>query len=133
MDEDITEFGAWMRHSSFALLERIEADTVNGTAMGDVVTRPPTVSATWLGFMVGTPNAGGHEGDRLAGTAALNYDPHAGRLDAAFSAITNIDCGTAHTVETVFLLDLAVETDGTCARGQSGARIQAAFYSPGNV
>ena len=70
-------------------------------------------------------------GDRLVGTAALNYDMAAGGLDAAFSGIRNIDRGTAHT--TVFFSDLEVGPDGTFSRGQSGARIQGGFYGPGHA
>ena len=136
MDEDIIEFGAWMQHSAFllrtehALLEGIEANAVYAIALGELTGRPPAGSATWLGLMVGTPVAGDHEGDRLVGTAALNYDFAAGGLDAAFSGIRNIDRGTTHRVETVIFSDLAVAPDGTFARGQSGARIQGGFYGP---
>ena len=56
-------------------------------------------------------------GDRLAGTAVLNYDMDAGELDVAFSGIRNIDRGTALGVEAVFFSDLAVGPDGTFARG----------------
>ena len=139
MGDDITEFGAWMEHGAFllrteqALLEGIDATAVYATALGDLTGLPPAGSATWLGLMVGTPIAGDHEGDRLLGTAALNYDLAAGGLDAAFSGIANIDRGTAHDVETVFFADLAVAPDGTFARGQSGTRIQGGFYGPGHV
>ena len=79
---------------------------------------------------MGTPIAGDDRGDRLVGTAALNYDMSAGGLDAGFSGIKNIDRGTAHSVETVIFSDLAVEPDGTFARGQSGALIQGGLYGP---
>ena len=80
--------------------------------------------------LVGTPVAGDDRGDRLVGTAALNYDMSAGGLDAGFSGIRNIDRGTAHSVEAVIFSDLEVGPDGTFARGQSGARIQGGFYGP---
>ena len=67
------------------------------------------------------------------GTAALNYDMAAGGLDAAFSGIRNIDRGMAHGVETVTFSDLAVQPDGTFARGGSGTRIQGGFYGPGHA
>ena len=139
MGDDVTEFGAWMQHSAFllrtehALLEEIDSTAVYATAFGELTGRPPAGSATWLGLMVGTPVAGDHEGDRLVGAAALNYDLAAGGLDAAFSGITNVDRGTAHDVETVFFVDLAVAPDGTFARGQSGTRIQGGFYGPGHA
>ena len=135
-DEDITEFGAWMRHSTFALeteralLEEIDATAVYAVALGELTGRPPAGSATWLGLMVGTPVAGDHEGDRLVGSAALNYDLDAGGLDAVFRGITNVDRGVAHDVETVFFVNLAVAPDGTFAEGQSGTRIQGGFYGP---
>ena len=80
--------------------------------------------------MVGTPVAGDDQSHRLVGAAALNYDLDAGRLDAAFSGITNIDRGMAHDVERVFFVNLAVAPDGTFARGQSGTRIQGGFHGP---
>ena len=136
---DLASLGAWMEHSSFAILnesQTCEEGTVDvwyGIGVGDLTDRPLTGSATWLGIMVGTPIAGDDRGDRLVGTAALNYDMVAGGLDAGFSGIKNIDRGTAHSVETVIFSDLAVEPDGTFARGQSGARIQGGFYGPGHA
>ena len=56
-----------------------------------------TGGATWLGLMVGTPISGSARGDRLQGTAALNYDLAVGVLDAAFSSIVNIDRRAAHS------------------------------------
>ena len=135
-DSDLTALGAWMEHGSFALntqhviREDAESDDVYSFALGELTARPLTGSATWLGIMVGTPIAGDDEGDRLVGTAALNYDLAAGGLDAAFSGIRNIDRGTTHGVETVIFSDLDVEPDGTFARGQSGTRIQGGFYGP---
>ena len=90
---DRTSLGAWMEHGSFGLFndraigEEIEATYLYALALGDLTGRPPAGSATWLGIMVGTPTAGDDEGDRLVGTAALNYDMDAGALDAAFSGI----------------------------------------------
>ena len=139
MGVDVTSLGAWMEHGSFALNrvravgEEVESDTLRAVALGDLTDRPLTGSATWLGVMVGTPTVGGDRGERLVGTAALNYDMAAGGLDAAFSGITNIDRGTAHSVEAVIFSELAVEPDGTFARGQSGARIQGGFYGPGHA
>ena len=136
---DLASLGAWMEHSSFAILnerqtgEEGTVDVWYGIGVGDLTDRPLTGSATWLGIMVGTPIAGDDRGDRLVGTAALNYDMAAGGLDAGFSGIKNIDRGTAHSVETVIFSDLAVEPDGTFARGQSGARIQGGFYGPGHA
>ncbi|MDE0333476.1 MAG: hypothetical protein OXI64_00840 [Defluviicoccus sp.] len=139
MGVDVTSFGAWTEHGSFALNrlrtvgEEFESDTVQTLALGDLTDRPLTGSATWLGIMVGTPVAGDGRGDRLVGTAALNYDMGAGGLDAGFSGIRNIDRGTAHGVEAVIFTDLEVGSDGTFARGQSGARIQGGFYGPGHA
>ena len=139
MDVDVTSLGAWMEHSAFGLHrvravgEEAEYDTLYASALGELTGRPLTGSATWLGTMVGTPIAGDDRGDRLVGTAALNYDMDAGGLDAAFSGITNIDRGTAHSVEAVSFSDLEVGADGTFARGQSGARIQGGFYGPGHA
>ncbi|MYK32080.1 MAG: transferrin-binding protein-like solute binding protein [Boseongicola sp. SB0670_bin_30] len=138
-DKSITDFGAWMRHSAFALSthrevsEELDFTSVSSNALGQLTGRPPAVSATWLGIMVGTLVAGEHEGDRLVGEAALNYDLDSGGLDAGFHGIKNIDRGVAHSDEPVFFVDLAVEPDGTFARGQSGTRIHGAFYGPGHV
>ena len=139
MGVDVSSLGAWMEHGSFALNRlqavggEVESDTLFAVALGDLTDSPLTGSATWLGIMVGTPIAGDDRGDRLVGTAALNYDMSAGVLDAGFSGIKSIDRGTAHSVETVIFSDLAVETDGTFARGQSGTRIQGGFYGPGHA
>ena len=139
MGVEVTSLGAWMEHSSFALNrvraagQDFESDTMHAVALGDLTDRPLTGSGTWLGIMVGTPTAGDDRGDRLVGTAALNYDMAAGGLDAAFSGIKNIDRGTAHSVETVIFSDLEIEPDGTFARGQSGTRIQGGFYGPGHA
>ena len=136
MGLDRTSLGAWMEHGSFGFFtdrvtgEEIESTYLYALALGDLTGRPPAGSATWLGIMVGTPTAGDEEGDRLVGTAALNYDLAAGALDAAFSGIWNIDRGAAHGVEAVIFSDLEIGSDGTFARGQSGARIQGGFYGP---
>ena len=139
MDVDMTLLGAWMGHGWFGLnsqhgvREEFEWNGLYAAAGGDLTDRPLTGSATWLGLMVGTPIAGDDRGDRLVGTAAFNYDMAAGGLDAGFSGIKNIDRGTAHSVETVIFSDLEVGSDGTFARGQSGARIQGGFYGPGHA
>ena len=139
MGVDMTSLGAWMEHGWFGLNgargagEEAEFHTLYTMALGDLTDRPLTGSATWLGIMVGTPIAGDDRGDRLVGTAALNYDMTAGGLDAAFSGITNIDRGTAHATETVLFSDLEVGVDGTFSRGQSGARIQGGFHGPGHA
>ena len=133
---DLASLGAWMEHSSFAILnerqtgEEGTVDVWYGIGVGDLTDRPLTGSATWLGIMVGTPIAGDDRGDRLVGTAALNYDMAAGGLDAGFSGIKNIDRRMAHSVETVIFSDLAVGPDGTFSSGQSGTRIQGGFYGP---
>ena len=139
MGTDASSLGAWMKHGSFALNrlsavdEEFESNTLHTVALGDLTGRPPTGSASWLGIMVGTLIAGDDRGDRLVGTAALNYDMSAGGFDAAFSGIKNVDRGTAHSVEVVIFSDLAVEPDGTFATDQSGARIQGGFYGPGHA
>ena len=133
---DATSLGAWMEHGSFALNrlrvigEGVESDTLHAVALGELTDRPLTGSAWWHGIMVGTPAEGDDRGDRLVGTAALNYDMSTGGLDAAFSGIRNIDRGTNHSTETVLFSDLEVGSDGTFSRGQSGARIQGGFYGP---
>ena len=136
---DATSFGAWMDHSYFSsVTSNRPADEVGGGtdrytwAAGERTGSPLTGSATWLGLMVGTPIAGNDMGDRLVGTAALNYDMTVGGLDVAFSGIKNITRGTAHTTETVIFSDLAIESDGAFKRGQAGARIHGNFYGPGH-
>ena len=139
MGVDLTSFGAWMDHGSFVLSgargagEGFDFETLYTMVLGDLTDRPPAGSASWLGIMVGTPAVGEDRGDRLVGTAALNYDMTAGGLDAAFSGIRNIDRGRAHSVEAVIFSDLEVGADGTFSRGQSGARIQGGFYGPGHA
>ena len=139
MGADRTSLGAWMEHGSFGLFadhvigEEVKSSHSYALALGSLTNRPLTGSATWLGIMVGTPTAGDGEGDRLVGTAALNYDMAAGGLDAAFSGIRNIDRGTAHGVGALIFSDLAVGPDGTFARGESGARIQGGFHGPGHA
>ena len=136
MGADLTSLGAWMDHASFALSgargagEGFDFETLYTMVLGELTDRPLAGSATWLGIMVGTPAVGEERGDRLVGTAALNYDMTAGGLDAAFSGIRNIDRGTAHSTQTVLFSDLDVGPDGTFSRGQSGARIQGGFYGP---
>ena len=139
MGVDLTSLGAWMDHGSFALNgargagEGFDFDTLYTMVLGKLTDRPLAGSATWLGIMVGTPAVGEERGDRLVGTAALNYDMTAGGLDAAFSGIRNIDRGTAHSTQTVLFSDLDVGPDGTFSRGQSGARIQGGFHGPGHA
>ncbi len=136
---DLASLGAWLEHSSFAILnerQTSEEGTVDvwyGIAVGELTETPPAGSATWLGIMVGTPVDGDAHGERLVGTAALNYDMAVGGLDAAFSGIKNIDRGTAHDVETVIFSNLAVGPDGTFATGESGTRIQGGFYGTGHA
>ena len=136
---DASSLGAWMEHGAFMLngLRTVDEDSQSNTlqtrALGDLADLPLTGSASWLGIMVGTPIAGDDRGDRLVGTAALNYDMTAGVLDAGFSGIKNIDRGTAHSVEAVIFSDLEVGADGTFSRGQSGVRIQGGFYGPGHA
>ena len=113
-------------------------DVWRGIALGELTGAPPAGSATWLGLMAGTPVAGDARGERLVGDAVLTYDFPAGdgtgpTLRAAFGGITNIDQGTAHTVEEVIFSNLAVGLDGTFARGQSGARVQGAFHGPNHA
>ena len=128
-----------MDHSyfSFVTSNRPVVDGHGGTdrytwTAGERTGIPLTGSATWLGLMVGTPIAGNDMGDRLVGTAALNYDMTVGGLDVAFSGIKNTTRGTAHTTETVIFADLAIESDGAFKRGQAGARIHGNFYGPGH-
>ena len=135
-DVAITAFGAWMEHGHFGFYDdRVQGEdgefhVLRTLALGELTDRPLRGNATWLGLMVGTSLVEERRGDRLAGTAALNFDLGAGALDAAFSGIGNVDRGTAHSTETVLFSDLEVGSDGTFARGQSGARIQGAFYGP---
>ena len=136
---DLASLGAWLEHGSFAILnerQTSEEGTVDvwyGIAVGELTGTPPAGSATWLGIMVGTSVDGDAHGERLVGTAALNYDMAVGGLDAAFSGIKNIDRGTAHDVETVIFSNLVVGPDGTFATGESGTRIQGGFYGTGHA
>ena len=139
MDVDVASLGAWMEHGSFVLNsvravdEEVESETLHTAALGDLTGRPLTGSASWIGIMVGTPTVGEDRGDRLVGTAALNYDMASRELDAGFSGIMNIDRGKAHSVEAVIFSKLAVAPDGTFSSGQSGTRLQGGFYGPGHA
>ena len=138
-DHELTGFGAWMEHSSFAVqIERLREQDVTldgryGLAGGDLTGTRPTGGATWLGLMVGTPASGSARGDRLQGVAALNYDLASDSLDVAFSSISNIDRVTAHSTETVMFQDLRIGSRGTFEAGLAGNRIQGGFYGPGHV
>ena len=139
---DLASLGAWLEHSSFAVLNESQTgeegplDVWYGIALGELAGTPPTGSATWLGIMAGTPIAGDARGERLVGDAVLTYDfPSRGdgsgpSLDVAFGGIKNIDRGTAHGIEAVIFSNIAVGPDGTFATGQSGTRIQGGFYGP---
>ena len=139
---DLASLGAWLGHSSFAILNESQSgeegtvDVWYGMTVGDLSETPPTGSATWLGIMVGTPVTGDARGERLVGDAALTYDfPSEGdgsgpSLDVAFGGIKNIDRGTAHTVETVSFENVEVSAEGTFGTGFVGSRIQGAFYGP---
>ncbi|MYK30234.1 MAG: transferrin-binding protein-like solute binding protein [Boseongicola sp. SB0670_bin_30] len=136
---DGTSFGAWMEHGAFLLRtdqligEEIEFNSVYAIALGDLTGQPLSGSATWLGIMIGTPIVGDGKGDRLVGTAALNYDMTVGGLDAAFSSIWNVDRGSAYPVEALIFSNIAVGPDGTFATGQSGTRIQGSFHGAGHA
>ncbi len=142
---DVSSFGAWLEHSSFAILNESQTgeegaiDVWYAISLGELTGTPLSGSATWLGVMVGTPVTGDARGEQLVGDAILTYDFHpAGdgtvpSLDVGFGGIKNIDRGTAHDVEAVIFVDLAVEADGTFARGESGARIQGGFHGPGHA
>ena len=143
---DLASLGAWMEHSSFAILnerqtgEEGTVDVWYGIALGDLAGFPPGPipgTATWSGIMTGTPVSGDARGERLVGDTVLTYQfPTQGSghtLDAAFGGIKNIDRGTAHAVEIVLFENVAVAEDGTFATGQSGARIQGGFYGPGHA
>ena len=81
--------------------------------------------------MIGTPVAGDDTGDRLIGTAALNYNMSAGSgLDVAFSGIENIDKGPAHSTETVIFPDVPIGPGETFKAGVASDRIQGEFYGP---
>ena len=132
MGGDVSSLGAWMEHGSFALNglrvvgEDFESNILHAVALGDLTDRPLTGSATWVGIMVGTPVVGDDRGDRLVGTAALNYGMPTGGLDVGFSGIRNIDRGTAHSTEAVLFTGLEVGPDGTFSRGASRARVSRA-------
>ena len=84
--------------------------------------------------MVGTPVAGDDNGDRLIGTAALNYDMSAGGgLDVTFSGIENVDEGRAHTTPAVIFDDVPIGPGGAFEAGTVGDRIQGGFYGPAHV
>ena len=111
----------------------VSVSALSALSVGDLTGSPPAGSATWRGFMVGTPVTGDYRGDRLQGGAALNYDLSANALDVAFSGIKNIDTGAAHTTETVMFQDVPTTPTGTFESGLEGNRIQGGFYGPGHA
>ena len=138
--QDVSSFGAWMEHAAFATqsqdgtVEGVRITLRNGMAGGGLTGTGPSGSATWLGLMVGTPIAGADRGDRLVGTAALNYDMDAGGgLDVALGGIENVDLGTAHTTQTVLFSDVPLSPGGTFEAGLAGNRIQGGFFGPGHA
>ena len=137
--QDLTGLGAWMEHSAFsaqterATLEGTRITLRYGMAGGDLTGTTPTGGATWLGVMVGTPTSGNSRGQRLLGTAALNFDLSAYSLDVAFSSIKNIDRGAAHSTETVMFQNVLLGSGGTFEAGLTGNRIQGGFYGPGHA
>ena len=137
--DDLTSFGAWMEHSVFgvqterAMEQGVSVSALSALSAGDLTGSRPAGSATWRGFMVGTPVTGDYRGDRLQGGAALNYDLSANALDVAFSGIKNTDTGAAHTTETVMFQDVSIAPAGTFESGLEGNQIQGGFYGPGHA
>jgi hypothetical protein len=139
MGADVTQLGAWMDHGEFAVeMSSVDRDGVrfefrSAQAFGDLTGTPLTGSATWLGLMVGTPVSGDDRGDRLVGTAALNYDMDAGGLDIAFSSIKNIDLGEAHSTASVIFTDVPIGQEGTFSLGAVGDRVEGGFHGPSHA
>ena len=142
----IEDYGAWMQHAVFALYEKADIATFQGTdydyrarygiAGGDLTGSLPTgISATWRGVMVGTPAQGDLAGHVLQGDATLTYGLSAGdaMLDAAFTNIKNLNLLAAHSVETVRFDDVPVQSGGTFGTGSTGNLIQGGFYGPEQV
>ena len=145
---DLASLGAWLEHSSFAILSESQmgeegtVEVLYGIALGELAGTglgPIPGTAAWAGIMVGTSVSGDARGERLVGDAVLTYDfpswvgAPGPSLDVAFGGIRNIDRGMAHEVETVLFENVSVGQDGTFATGQSGARIEGAFYGPGHA
>ena len=131
---DATALGAWMDHgavllqTSIARTEEADLDIRSAIVVGNATDMPLTGSATWLGLMAGTPVAGEARGNRLIGTAALNYDMDAGGgLDVAFSAITDVDRNRPHTTATILFPDVPLVPGGTFETGRTGDRIHGAL------
>lgn len=128
--------GAWMEHSTFAVVgggESSDYDIRLGLAVGHLTGTRPTGSATWNGIMVGRSLAGTHSGHYLAGNATLTYDPNASEIDATFGDIKDIARRTAHSTQTVRFLDVPVDLDGTFKTGNAGNRLQGGFYGHGHA
>ena len=137
---DYSSLGAWMDHAGFAVQsisgeeQNVELTLRRSLAGGDLTGRRLAGSATWLGVMVGTPATGNGRGNRLVGTAALNYDTSAsGGLDVAFSSIKDLDRNRSHTTTEVIFSDVPISSRGTFAAGLTGNRIQGGFCGPGHA
>ena len=131
-------YGAWMNHAAFAVRSARDADRGTtltarfGIAAGDLTGFQPDMTATWHGFMVGTPLHGALRENALHGDAALHYTLTGAdnSLDAAFTDIRNLDSGAAHSTSAVRFDDVPVAADGTYRAGLTGNRIQGGFYGP---
>ena len=136
--EDAESYGAWMDHAVFAVQSARAADRGTtftarfGAAAGDLTGVQPDMTATWHGFMVGTPLDGALRENALHGDAALHYTLTGAdnSLDAAFTDIRNLDSGAAHSTSAVRFDDVPVAADGTYRAGLTGNRIQGGFYGP---
>ena len=138
-EADYTAYGSWMEHGGFVVqtqegvFDEVRVGVRFGIAGGELTGTRPVGGATWLGLMVGTPATGSARGDRLQGTAALNYDLASDALDVGFSNIKNVDRGADHSTPVVMFHDLTVAPDGTFQAGATGDRIQGGFYGPEHV
>ena len=135
---NVESYGAWMDHAAFAVQTVTASATAGGREIdfllrygivgGDLSGDRPTGTATWQGLMVGTPATGDRAGHLLQGDATLRYSLDTEMLDATFDGIRDLNRDAAHSTESVQFDDVPVSADGTFRSGETGNRIQGAFY-----
>ena len=136
-----TVFGAWMEHSVFFVSVtqgQFSGDPYNSNrsvAAGRLSNSRPSGNATWQGRMVGTLLSETNRGDKLQGDAALTYSLDSQSLNAAFTAIQNLDMEAGPFLPPVEFRGVPVDGKGGFEQGPRGgsasqAWLHGAFYGP---
>ena len=143
-DLNYTVFGAWMEHSVFftAVIrgqwDGKDYNSNRSMAAGQLSNSRPSGNATWQGRMVGSLLTGTGRGHRLQGDATLTYSLDTKMLDAAFTAIRNLNRAAGPFLPTVEFSGVPVDRQGRFEQGPSRGSasqpwIHGAFYGPGHA